>query len=267
MISEEAALAEQKRVVQRLVLPWLGIGVVLLVLADATIEKLFVLALVPWIGWIGFGVVVFAFAIYNAYSLSRLGRVGRGIATLSALPTAACLLAASVSGLIRIGERTICCGHPKDDALIRRFAAHRQEFERLVQMSDTDTRVIRIAPSFTRLKDDWSWPRPDSLLGFSSERWREYRRLFTALHLRAGLERGEGDLPGYLFGRLDPRHGDWRLGQGVCLFLQPRFLQRTPRWTAHLPICRATLLRTDTCQDRGISSTRGMTESTPLSAA
>ena len=101
-----------------------------------------------------------AVAIHNAYLLSRLGRLGRGLATLSALPVAAGLLAASAPLLARAGRSTICCAHPSDDLLIRRFAAHRQEFDRLVAMSQADARVIRVAPDFTRLEDDWVGPGP-----------------------------------------------------------------------------------------------------------
>ena len=195
MISEEAALAAHKRVIQRLVPLWMAIGVVLIILADATIDKLFFLAVVPWFGWIAFGVVVLALAVHNAYSLTRLRRLGRAMATLSALPVAAGLLVVSAPFLARAGASSICCAHPSDASLIRRLAEHRPEFERLVAMSDADARVIRVAPSFTRLVDDWGWPRADSLLGFSPERWREYRSLFRALHLEGGLERGEGAHP------------------------------------------------------------------------
>ena len=45
-------------------------------------------------------------------------------------------------------------------------------------MSNQDFRIVRIAPSFTWLDDDWSWPRPASKWGLSETRWDEYRRLF-----------------------------------------------------------------------------------------
>jgi hypothetical protein len=56
-------------------------------------------------------------------------------------------------------------------------------------MSDSDAHVVRIAPGFTRLDTNWSWPRPDSLLGISRARWDEYRALFQTLGLSAGLTR------------------------------------------------------------------------------
>ena len=188
-------MAERRLVVQRLLLLWFALGIVLLLLADATIERLFFFAVLPWAAWIGFGVVVLGFLLHNAYSLSRSHRWGWAIAALAEMPAATGVLVLSAPWLERVGETTICCAHPTDDALIGRLQAHREEFERLVKMSDADPRVIRIAPSFTRLDNDWGWPRPDSLLGFAPERWREYRRLFAALHLEGGLERSEGDHP------------------------------------------------------------------------
>lgn len=49
MTNVEAALAAQRRVIQLLVPAWLIIGAVLVFLADAMFEKLFVLTFVPWI--------------------------------------------------------------------------------------------------------------------------------------------------------------------------------------------------------------------------
>lgn len=86
--------------------------------------------------------------------------------------------------------------HPSDADLIQRLDAHEPDFVRLVAMSDGDARVVRIAPDFTRLDDDWNWPRPDSLLGISHRRWDEYRSLFRTLGLDAGLEREQLDSAG-----------------------------------------------------------------------
>jgi hypothetical protein len=52
------------------------------------------------------------------------------------------------------------------------------------------TKVVRIALDFTRLEDNWSWPRPEPDWGISIDRWSEYRRLFRTLGLSSGLERG-----------------------------------------------------------------------------
>ena len=56
-------------------------------------------------------------------------------------------------------------------------------------MSDSDSTVTRIAPTFTRVYGHWYWPRPDSELGITKARWDQYRALFDTLGLHAGLER------------------------------------------------------------------------------
>ena len=84
--------------------------------------------------------------------------------------------------------------HPSDDELLRNFQTYEAGLNRLVIMSNEDARVIRIAPDFTRLVDNWSWPRPESEIGLSRQRWDEYRSLFSQLELPVGLERfGQSD--------------------------------------------------------------------------
>src|SRR2546423_3513215 len=56
-------------------------------------------------------------------------------------------------------------------------------------MSNEDSTVIRVASDFTRLDSNWAWPRPDSLLGFSHDRWDQHRSLFRQLKLGSGLSR------------------------------------------------------------------------------
>jgi len=79
--------------------------------------------------------------------------------------------------------------HPADAKLLQRSQKNEAAFKRLVQMSNQDSNVTRIAYDFTRLETNWAWPRPDSLLGFSKERWDEYRKLFNKLDLPSGLGR------------------------------------------------------------------------------
>src|SRR5436190_3345893 len=69
--------------------------------------------------------------------------------------------------------------HPSDASLVRNFQKHEESFNKLVRMSNEDSQVIRIAYDFTRLETNWAWPRPESKIGFSKERWNDYRRLFT----------------------------------------------------------------------------------------
>lgn len=94
------------------------------------------------------------------------------------------------SGVIS-GCGVIDCSSP-ETKLRGEFEAKLAVLERLRRMSDEDSRVIRIAPTFTRLEDDWSWPRPPEKLGFSEQRWNEYRRLFREAGVSAGIDRDSG---------------------------------------------------------------------------
>jgi hypothetical protein len=79
--------------------------------------------------------------------------------------------------------------HPTDTKLLEIFNKNENSFDKLIEMSNTDSNVIRIAYDFTRLETNWDWPRPDSQLGFTRERWDEYRSLFRKLELKSGLYR------------------------------------------------------------------------------
>jgi hypothetical protein len=81
------------------------------------------------------------------------------------------------------------CTPPSDTNLLNRFQRHRNDFQTLVSMSSEDSRVIRIAPDFTRLEDDWSWPRAQTRWGITPQRWDDYRRLFRETGLSGGLYR------------------------------------------------------------------------------
>ena len=72
---------------------------------------------------------------------------------------------------------------PSDQALRARFLANRVDFERLVAMSDEDSHLTRIAPDFTWLDDDVSWPRRN--VGISEQRWNDYRELFRGMQRSA----------------------------------------------------------------------------------
>lgn len=80
------------------------------------------------------------------------------------------------------------CSSP-EAALRREFELRRPVLEQLRHMSDEDRKVIRIAPTFTRLENDWSWPRPAEKLGFSQERWDKYRQLFREAGITTGIDR------------------------------------------------------------------------------
>ena len=65
-------------------------------------------------------------------------------------------------------------------------------------MADEDSKLIRIASDFTWLEGNLNWPRPESELGFSKQRWDEYRLLFKKLGLQGGVMRRSG-MPGTIF--------------------------------------------------------------------
>jgi hypothetical protein len=79
------------------------------------------------------------------------------------------------------------CMAPDDSTLLREFQKQKGDFETIVTMSRQDSRLVRIAPTFTRLDDDWSWPRSPAKLGLTSQRWDEYKRLFKRTGLQDGL--------------------------------------------------------------------------------
>lgn len=86
----------------------------------------------------------------------------------------------------------IGCSHagPSDEEILKVFANHRADIETLVRMSNEDyarLRVIRVAPTFARVDGS---SRPAAELGFLSERWDAYRKLFDRIGLRTGISRG-----------------------------------------------------------------------------
>ena len=83
--------------------------------------------------------------------------------------------------------------HPSDQAFEDQFLTHSADFNLLRTMSNEDSKVIRVAYDFTRLRDNWAWPRPESELGFSQERWEVYRELFRKTGADYGFQRGEDD--------------------------------------------------------------------------
>jgi hypothetical protein len=128
--------------------------------------------------------------------------------------------------LLLLVVASACTGRPRSEEWMRdHLIRNKVTFDHLVEMSNSDfraTRVTRIAPEFTRLAEDWAWPRPESSWGVSPQRWDEYRRIFKQLRLPAGLDRdgerqeqvimvvygtgmaGEGREYGYLWSAVPP---------------------------------------------------------------
>lgn len=82
-----------------------------------------------------------------------------------------------------------CCEFDSDADLLANFDQNESEFNALIEMAKVDSKVTRIAFDFTQLEGNLKWPRPESELGFSRERWDEYKRFFEKLEIRSGLGR------------------------------------------------------------------------------
>jgi hypothetical protein len=100
-----------------------------------------------------------------------------GLAAIVAVPTL-------IFALMSLRESA---PHPSDKSLEQTFLAHEADFNKLVDMCNADAHVVRIAPDFTWMDNNAAWPRPESELGFSRQRWEEYRSLFSKLGLTAGI--------------------------------------------------------------------------------
>ena len=107
-----------------------------------------------------------------------------GLAAIVAVPSL-------IFGLIYLDESS---PHPSDQYLEKTFVSHEVDFNKLVEMSNVDSHVVRIAPDFTWLDNNAGWPRPESELGFSKQRWDEYRSLFSKLGLKSGILNYQPDL-------------------------------------------------------------------------
>jgi hypothetical protein len=81
---------------------------------------------------------------------------------------------------------------PNDSELEQIFVANKADFERLVQMSDHDSRVTRIAFDFTWVMGEKiSGEMKERTIGFSQERWNVYKAIFSKLGLEKGINRSE----------------------------------------------------------------------------
>jgi hypothetical protein len=186
--NKQTVLTKNGRVLRLLIPVWLAIGAGLTFLADAAFEKLFVVALLPWLGWVLFGLTILVIATRNAYQLWRLDHNRRALTTALALPVAAALLAFSAPLLAREGEHSICCAFPADSVLISEFQGHRGDYQRLLTMFREDGALGRVAYDFTRPATFFSGGRRVSSLPLTEARWRDYRRLFDRLSLTGGIE-------------------------------------------------------------------------------
>jgi hypothetical protein len=109
----------------------------------------------------------------------------------------ATLLLIAVSGCTAVVQMSLwrsATPTPTSETLVRGFADVRPALDSLRVMSDADPRVIGVGIDHTRIDSNWAWPRPDSLLGFSRERWAQYRSILHGIDAACGLERTEDAL-------------------------------------------------------------------------
>src|SRR5438477_9114764 len=131
--------------------------------------------------------------------------VGRGkpknmkLLSLGIICVVVVLAAASLivkSNLNQLGNLT----QPRDAVLEANFKQHEADLAVLAEMSQVDNKVVRITRDFTWLDNNASWPRPESELGFSEERWDQYRKLFKEVGLEGGITREEhGEVVYFIF--------------------------------------------------------------------
>jgi hypothetical protein len=99
---------------------------------------------------------------------------------------------------LALGSCNALFGAPSDAHLQSVFLHHQKEFAELVAMCEQDRALVRIAPGFTWLATDFSWPRND--IGLSPARWDEYRSLFQQLGIKGGVSR-RTDYPAAIFSK------------------------------------------------------------------
>jgi len=81
------------------------------------------------------------------------------------------------------GFALTACGHPSDASMQKRFAAHENDFEQLLEMSKADSQVAQI-PAETQ--NHGAGPSEKVL---TEQRWQAYRSLFQKTGLRGGIDR------------------------------------------------------------------------------
>jgi len=94
--------------------------------------------------------------------------------------------------------------HAPDFVLIRNFCDDEADFNWLAKMANEDSSLRTITSSYVWLEnnDDWAhsivlhenvaWPRSELEVGFTNQRWTEYRGMFRKLSLESGIRRKHG---------------------------------------------------------------------------
>lgn len=85
---------------------------------------------------------------------------------------------------------TSCC-RTSERSLRKGFEENRAVLDSIVDLAREDEHLVRIAPDFTQLEDDWSWPRPRESWGITEARWDRYRQLFREADIDHGITHDE----------------------------------------------------------------------------
>ena len=95
------------------------------------------------------------------------------------------------AALLSISALTIGGCWPASEVDLRQqFYNHKKAIQEILEMQRQDSKVVRIAPDFTRLENDWNWPRKE--IGFSEDRWNAYRALFREAGITDGIQNDDG---------------------------------------------------------------------------
>lgn len=137
-----------------------------------------------------------------------------------------------LSGYV-VGLTFIICGCslvdggllPTDEQMKNVFSRNKDDFEKIVRMSNEDRRLTNVRYKFT-VVDGKGSSLDTGDAGITDERWREYKRLFKKIGLDSGILRGkdgsvtflasgEGIAPsgiakGYIFSTSETPRGNFR---------------------------------------------------------
>ncbi len=105
-----------------------------------------------------------------------------GIATTSILAT--------IAGAILLLMWS--CQPPSIETLQRRFPKQRADLETILAMSNQDTHMLRIDPTWLMNDTSGQFLQYDPKAGISLERWNEYRRIFSRDGITQGIQRESG---------------------------------------------------------------------------
>ena len=100
------------------------------------------------------------------------------------------LLAVFASALVLL---MISCTPPSLLSLARRFPSERPDLETVIHMSDQDSGLSVIDPSWLELRDGTQFLNFDPKTGITEARWDEYRRIFRRNDIMQGIRRYQPD--------------------------------------------------------------------------